>query len=296
MQLLRTIFIISAWLSSVSVLAAAAPELQGDLHAKVVALYSFEPNKLDKAMIQIKAGKLDQFWAEAKAAPNEVLPLLRQELRDRSNPAFFFFDGSSLLLSLSKSQADQQLALDSMPKADLDGVQHTTYLLTVKGFADKGFDTQEAAFRILAYPDFKAFIPAHALTLGQNYSLIYMLFPLDESVFTPGLIARLTTERNVTSLKSLLLALHYAATPEGNAALQAFVDDQSNPAEAREYAKPLVKPAKANLSTVGLSVLAFSSSSLTALRAKRRALMQRPISDESLSEFDTLTFKIIAKL
>ena len=37
-----------------------------------------------------------------------------------------------------------------------------------------GFDTREAAFRVLAFPDFKAFIPQHALTLGQNYSLIYI--------------------------------------------------------------------------------------------------------------------------
>jgi len=88
----------------------------------------------------------------------------------------------------------------------------------------------------LAFPDFKAFIPQHALTLGQNYSLIYMLFPMDEALFVTDLASQLASERNVQSQKSLLLALWYTATPAGNTAIKKFVDTKIN-AEATTYAR-----------------------------------------------------------
>jgi len=39
----------------------------------------------------------------------------------------------------------------------------------------------------------------------------------------------------------------------------------------------------------------FSLSSAESLREERRKIMQRPISDEALIEFDQVTFKLIAK-
>ena len=134
-----------------------------DFHSKVVELYSFEPHKLTNAEMQAKAGQLDQFWAMAKADPSNTLPLLRRELENPSNSAFFYYDGSKLLLALSTDRSDQALALRSIAKADLQGVQHSDYLKTVHWLASKGFDARDAAFRILAFPDFKAFIPQHAL-------------------------------------------------------------------------------------------------------------------------------------
>jgi len=269
-------------------LVTAAPISQTEFHSKVLALYSFEPHKLKEAEMKVKSDQLDQFWSMAKADTVNTLPLLRRELADPSNSAFFYYDGSKLLLSLSKDQADRLLALRSIPKSDLTGIQHDDYLRTIKWFANNGFDTREAAFRILAFPDFKAFIPQHALTLGQNYSLIYMLFPLNESVFSADLAGRLSLERNAQSLKSLLLALWYTATPAGKAAIKSFADGQSNPPEAKAYAKELLER---KISPLGF----LSVSSAQSLREERRKVMQRPISDEALMEFDSLTSKIMAK-
>lgn len=271
-----------------STLALAAPDSQTQFHSKVVALYSFEPHKLNRNEMKAKSDQLDQFWSAAKADPANTLPLLRRELAGSSNSAFFSYDGSKLLLSLSEDRADQLLALRSMPKVDLTGIQHDDYLRTIKWFANNGLDTREAAFRILAFPDFKAFIPQHALTLGQNYSLIYMLFPLDESVFSEDLAKRLLVERNTQALKSLLLALWYTATPEGNAAIQNFSANPTAPEEARAYARTLLER---KVSLFGF----LSFSSMQALREERRKVMQRPISDEALIEFDSLTAKIMAK-
>lgn len=270
------------------ILSFAASESQTQFHSRVVALYSFEPHKLGSTEMEAKSVQLDQFWTAATADPTNTLPLLRRELADPSNSAYFYYDGSKLLLSLSKDHADQLLALRSMPRADLTGIQHEDYLRTIKWFANNGLDTREAAFRILAFPDFKAFIPQHALTLGQNYSLIYMLFPLDEAHFSIDLAARLSGERDVQASKSLLLALWYTATPAGYAAIKNLAANPAAPEEAKMYAKTLLErrvPASGSIS--------FSSEQ--SLRAERRKVMQRPISDEALMEFDRLTAKIMAK-
>lgn len=187
--------------------ALAESTSTADFHSKVVELYSFEPHKLEQAEIQAKSGQLDQFWAMVKADPPNMLPLLRRELETSSNSAFFFFDGSKLLLALSKDRADQALALRSIAKADLRGIQPTDYVRTVHRLAGEGLDTREAAFRILAFPDIRVFIPQHSLMLGQDYSLICMLFAMNEALFVSDLATRLATEPNVQTQKSLLLAL-----------------------------------------------------------------------------------------
>lgn len=258
-----------------------------DFHSKVVELYTFEPHKLGQAEIQAKSGQLDQFWAMVKADPANMLPLLRRELETSSNSAFFFYDGSKLLLALSKDRSDRALALRSIAKADLRGIQPTDYVRTVHWFAGEGFDTREAAFRILAFPDIKVFIPQHALTLGQDYSLICMLFAMDEALFASDLATRLAGESNVQTQKSLLLALWYAVTPAGDAAIKAFVDSKDHHPEATTYAKALMDRSAGPGS--------FSSSSVQSLREERRKVMHRPISDEALIEFDELTSKLLAK-
>lgn len=275
-----------SWL--VAALAIAAPTPESDFHSKVVAVYSFEPHKLKETEMKTKSDHLDQFWSSVKADPKSNLPLLRKELSNPSNSAFFFYDGSKLLLSLSKDKNDQALALRSISKADINDLQTTDYLQTIHWFAQNGFDTREAAFRILAYPNFQAFIPQHALTLGQNYSLIYMLFPMGESVFLSDLAARLLVENNVQSQKSLVLALWYTVTPVGNAAIKKFIDDPKSPEESKTYAKQLLARKGPTLST-------FSFSTSNSLKEERRKVMRRPISDEALIEFDELTGKLVAR-
>src|SRR5215207_8162223 len=90
-----------------------------DFHSKVVELYSFEPHKLQSAEMVAISGQLDQFWAMVKADPPNTLPLLRRELETPSNSAFFFYDGSKLLLTLSTDRSDRALALRSIAKSDL---------------------------------------------------------------------------------------------------------------------------------------------------------------------------------
>lgn len=264
---------------------AAEPISAATFHSKVVSIYSFEPHTLGKENVSAKSAELDEFWSFVKTNVREALPLLRSELSNPSNSGFFFYDGAKLLLSLSQDNADRALALRSLPKADLRGVEHTDYLTTVHWFARNGFDTREAALRILAFPDFSAFIPQHSLTLAQNYSLIYMLFPMQETSFVRDLAERLEGEVDPQSQKSLLLALWYTITPAGDAAIKAFTERPGASVENLQYARELLSR------RAGLTA---SSSSASSLREERTRLMQRPISDEALLEFDELTRKLLA--
>jgi hypothetical protein len=191
------------------------------------------------------------------------------------------------LLKLSTDRADRQLALASMPKADLLDVDNSDYLKTIHWLASIGFDTREAAFRVLAYPDFKAYIPEHVLTLAQNFSLIYLLYAIDGVSFDQDLLDRLASEQDPVAQKSLLRATWYLMTPASMAALKAFSE------------RPGVDPAlasHANELRNSSSGLSFSFSSAETLRNERRKMMQRPISDEALIEFDSYTMKLLAKL
>jgi hypothetical protein len=255
-------------------------------HARIGSLYGFHPHTLDSKGLKSKSDELDQFWTEAKAQKESVLPLLRQELADTRNPSFFFFDGAQLLLSLSQDRADLALALNAVPRVDLQDVQGGEYVKTVQRLAAKGLDTREAAFRILTSPKFVAIIPQHALTLGQNYSLIYMLYPMEAVDFEPDLIAQLDREQDPGTQKSLLLALWYRCTPGSRAALEGFAKKPGVSAEVVSYVREMLQRPLAS----GISV-----SAANAIRLERAKVMQRPVSDEALYDFDKLTVKLLAK-
>ena len=228
------------WALAWSPAPRAADDSQSDFHGLVVSLYSFQPHTLNSAQMAEKSDKLDAFRAGVKGDPAKNLPLLRRELGDPANSRYFFYDGAKLLLSLSQASADRQLALRSIPKVDLRDIDGTDYLRTVHGLATQGYDIRAAAFRILAYPEFKAFIPQHPLTLGQNYALIYMLLPMPEQTYLFGLAARLPAEMQPESQKSILRALWYTATPLGRRTIRQFADNQAMPATTRAYAKELL--------------------------------------------------------
>jgi len=255
---------------------------------RVTALYAFSPHLLNKAQAEAKSKELDEFWNQVKAAPKSQLPLLRQELESNSQSAFFHFDGAKLLISLSESEEDLQRSLNSISKTDLRDVGNTDYLRLVHWFASKGLDTTAAAIHILDYPEFKAFIPQHALTLGQDYSLIYGLFTMNEDTFMPALLARLKSESQIISQKSILRVLFMTFTESGHAAIKSFATDSTKPGEARTYAGSLLKE-------LGVNYRVPKPSKVARLKMERQQFLLRGISDEVLYEFDEITRKIARK-
>jgi hypothetical protein len=178
--------------------------------------------------------------------------------------------------------------LGAIPRANLLGIDSADYVRFVAWLAGKGLDTHDAAFRVLDYPEFRAFFPQHALTLGKDYALVCMLFPLNERIFLPSLVDRLRVESNPESQKALLLSIWYTVTPEGDDALNVFIAGGKASKEVLAFARKLSE----RKAPPGFNAGALSENEL---RKRRREVMARPISDEALMEFDALTGKLIAK-
>ena len=261
------------------------------IHSEIRQTYNFQPHTLTTAEINQKSAVLDQFWKKAKSHSDIYAPVLRQELTDFTNPPFFLYDGASLLSTLSNDPADHKIILAAIAHSDIRDVQSIEYVLMVHKFAALGDDTTAAAFHILETPKFTIFIPQHVLTLGQNYSLIYMLLPTDQNFWLQPAISRLHDEKDETAQQSLLLLLWYAQTSASDKALADFAKDESKSQKSRTYASELIR----RKDSVGITArAAAAASSEQSLRDARRDRM-KAVSDEALYDLDAYTVKIIAK-
>ena len=261
------------------------PASEADFMAQVQRIYSFEPRKLSDTEMAAKSAELDGFWQRIQADKARQLPWLRKAVASDGVSAFFHYDGAKLLLDLSSAKDDQQLALQSIARSDLRSLQHTDYLRTVQHLGAQGLDTRAAAFNILGTPDFKAFIPQHVLTLGQDYALIVMLYPMPEAQFVGDLQQRLLQEREPTAQKSLALALWYTQLPEARTTLSQLASNPQTSAELRSHVNELL----ARRMPASFKV----KDSQAQVRAARRMRMSQAISDEALSDFDRLTAQLM---
>src|SRR5712671_6869220 len=254
--------ILSFLVLPVAVAGTQATRNTGDLHAEIQSIYNFQPHTLNAAQITQKSALLDQFWTKARSQRDAYTAGLRRELADSSNPPFFFFDGSKLLMSLSDDPADRKIILSAVTHADLRDLQFRDYFLLVQSMAVQGEDTTGAAFHILAQTKFQIFIPLHSLTLAQDYCLIYMLLPTDQNFWIQPAIERLHSENDVTAQKSLLLVLWYAQTPASDKAMVTFSADAVKPQSSRDYAIELVRRNKEGAAKMGATAAKTSEESL----------------------------------
>ena len=271
--------------------AASTSAQSGSVHQQIQETYNFQPHTLTSAEIAQKSGELDQFWTKAKAEPNVYVPGLRQELADFRNPSFFLYDGSMLLLSLSNTPADRKVAIAAIAHSDLSDVQPKDYFFRVHEMATFGEDTTAASFHILGDRNFKVFIPQHVLTLGQNYALVYMLLPTAQEYWLQPAIDRLHNERDETAQKSLILLLWYSQTDAADKAIGAFAADASTSADARDYARQIMRSKEKVGAKQRAEALTLSEASI---RQKRRERM-KAVSDEALIDLDDYTMMLVAK-
>ena len=253
---LRSVFLMTclAFFYTATVVAETSA---ADFHENVVKLYSFSPRKLTQEEIEKKSSELEVFWKKVTSDREILLPMLRGELKRADNPPFFFFDGSQLLLKLSNDKADKELAISAIARSDIRDLSPPGYLMIVNKLGTDGLDNSMAAFRVLDYPDFKAFIAEHALTLGQNYALEFMLSPLTEDIIVDGARKQLALKKDVTSRKSLLLLLWYTTTKTGDEIIAKMAADKNEDGAVREYAQQMIKRTEAieSLSASRIDVL-----------------------------------------
>ncbi len=261
------------------------------LHERVAEVYSFSPHTIDQKQIEVKSHELDNFWSDVEKGGSQLLDELRIELARSDAPPFFYYDGAKLLLTLTEAREDKQLALDAIVKADLIDIDSTDYFYTIHRFAVEEFDTTEAAFKVLAIPEFYAIVSRHAMTLDQEMCLVYMLLPTKEEFYLGKAERRLFTEKDIAAQKSLLFLIAHTVTKSGDETIARFAASKEKPEESRNHAKQIIRFSEQAKSAF---VPFFPFKSYDSLKAEQRKIMAR-VSDEALYEWDRLRLKIRKK-
>ena len=266
---------------------AQSVSTQEMMHAQIKSLYSFSPSTVTAEVRTAKSKQMDAFWEEVRQNKTVELPLLRKELGNPANPPFFFFDGSTLLLSLSQEVDDQNLAAVAISRADLKDVQPRQYLYTVHGLSVKGIDITPAALHMLDDPKFEVFLPEHgAYKLDQSACLLVALLPLKSDIWLPAVIARSLHEPDRLAMKTLLLLLFYAQTDQADQLIRSMAAQGQSPSETQEFAKNILK----HEHELGVGKKP-SRQAEEKLREERRTRMHS-VSDEAMGDMDELTGKI----
>lgn len=249
----------------------------------IESIYNFKPSKLTDKEQETKMPTLDKFWDKVKSDTTKYLPSLRVELKSNGHNPYFYYDGSGLLLSLTNSKADKELAIEAISKCDLDDISQKIYVKTLNNLANEGLDVTIAAVKILADEKYSFFIPQHAMTFNQGYCLTYMLLPQQNFNYVDTLINMFKTV-NPTSQNSIITTLWFAYTCKGDNFLKLIMIDNTMEKEVREYAKKIMGYTK--LSKEQQEYLkAISKDELDNLR--KDALKR--FSDEAIEELDMTT-------
>jgi hypothetical protein len=263
------------------------PLTQAEMHSRVEALYDFHPSTLTDAGRAKKSAEMDSFWGEIKGDTGKTLPLLRVELRDAPKGSFFLTDGSELLLSLSKTPEDKQLAADALARTNLRDTQSRTYFFTVHDLACDGVNTTAAAMHILDEPAFRVTVPQHAMVLDERMALMYVLLSMKDDVWVKPAEERFSNEKDTNAKLALVFAFSYAQTNEADAELGRIAVDNSQPEAVRKKAQELLdeahKTAKSWLPIKG---------TVTEIREQRRQRL-RAVSDEAIDDVQWMTRKIV---
>jgi hypothetical protein len=284
LNVVAAVFIIAlyataAWSQSIST--------QAQMHARVQSLYGFSPAKVTAEQRESKSAEMDGFWKEVKANQATELPLLRKELQDTTNPAFFFADVSGLLLALSQSPEDEKLVAASLVRIDFQDFQSRQYLYLVHSLATRGIDVTAAALHMLDDARFEVYLPEHgAYRLDQAACLLEALLPLPEAAWVSRAVTRLENERDETASRSLLLLLFYAQTEEADRTIRSIADNANKPQPERDFARTILKHER----ELGLGNQPSHSVEVQ-LREERRKRMAG-ISDEAMDDLQDLTTKI----
>ena len=268
--------------------SAQASSTQAQMHAKVVALYSFSPHSVTDQVRTAKSAEMDAFWAEVKASPAALLPQLRVELQDSSDPPFFMADGAELLSSLSKETADQQLAADAFARCDLADIQSRAYFYSVHSESMQGIDTTRAGLHVLDDPTFAVVVPQHAMTLDQTMSAVYLLLPLPADLWFGAMEKRFAAERDLEARKTMLWLAFYAQTGAADAFLKRVANDPAQAeairAEAHRHLQDEQDVLRSKLKVSGTE---------SSIREKRRQRLGQ-VSDEAIDDIQKMTAELIS--
>jgi len=270
-------------LTSIIVLIFISASTFGQSLSEIDSIYNFQPGKLSDKEKETKLPALDRFWDKVKRDTSTYLPLLRFELRTAGHNPFFYYDGSGLLLSLSETKADKELAVSAIAKCNLDDISQKMYVTALNKLAQDGVDVTMAAVRILSDDKFSFFLPQHSMTFNQGYCLTYMLLPQQSTNYIDTLISMFPTV-STTSKKSIITTLWFACSCKGDNFLKSIGANQTVEKEVKEYAKKIMGYTKLRKDQQEYIKMAGKEN----LAGIRKTSLQQ-FSDEAIDELDMTT-------
>lgn len=253
------------------------------LSKEIDSIYTFNPGKLSDKEQESKLPALDKFWEKVKGDTSKYLSQLRFELKQTGHNPFFYYDGSSLLLSLSQAAIDKELAVRAIAKCDLDDISQKIYVTTLNKLAQEDVNVTPAAVKILHNDKFSFFLPQHAMTFNQAYCLSYMLLPQKNISYIDTLISMFPMV-STTAKKSIITTLWFAYSCKGDDFLKSVITTQTTDKEVREYARKIIgytkltKDQKDYLKIIGKEHL-----------DEIREMSLQRFSDEAIAELDMTT-------
>lgn len=249
-------------------------------------IYNFSPSKLTKSEQEKKVPALDGLWNNVKSDTTKYLPLLRNDLNAPNHNPFFYYDGSILLLSLSKTDNDKTIAANAIAKCDLADINPKGYVTTLNNLSNAGINVTKAAVRILNDTSFTFFLPQHVMYFRQGECLTYMLLPQKREFYVDTLISMFKSV-NKNSQKSILYTFWYAYTCKGDSLISANIQDRAISQEVSTFAKELMKSSKLT-DEIKERIKEIGNNQMDELRKKA---LQR-FSDEALYELMTSTIAL----
>ena len=253
------------------------------LTKEVDSIYNFYPSKLSDKEKESKMPLLNKFWAKIKTDTLKYLPELRKELSLNGHNPYFYYDGSGLLLSLTKSKADKEIAIEAISKCDLEDISPKIFTQTLNYLANDGLNVTKPAVKILANEKYSFFIPQHAMTFNQGYCLTYTLVPQNDKSYIDTLITLFKTVKP-GSQKSIITTLWFEYSCKGDTFLKTLSNDNSVDKEVRNYAKKILGYTKMTKDKQEY----LQSIDKKELAEIRKKALQR-FSDEAIDELDMTT-------
>lgn len=150
--------------------------------------YDFKPTKLTEAEQTKKSADMDAVWNKVKADPKNTLPCLVAALESPTANSFFRFDGSTLLVSLDRSEPAKKLLIRSFARSELEDIVLSDWIAYILRFGLEGLDTSEAAEAWLKAKDPFYYLPQHGTLKVDRYIGALAIFgSMDEKFATPAL-------------------------------------------------------------------------------------------------------------
>lgn len=267
------------------IIFSLATSLSFGQNLDVDQVYDFSPKKLSVSEQEKKVPALDGFWNRVKSNPSVNLPPLRKELNAMGHNPFFYFDGASLLLSLSKNTSDKTIAADAIAKCDLSDIDRKQYVTTLNSLSRDGINVTKAAVRILDDTAFSFFLVQHVMYFEQEECLTYMLLPEKHEFYVDTLIS-IFRSVNQNSQESILYTLWNAYSCRGDSFINATKVDKSLNSAVSKTAQELMTVPPPN-DEIWKQVNSMSAKQ--AQKSRKESL--EGFSDESLDE---LTISILA--